>query len=44
MKKFIYILFFLLGIANAQEYPSSLSIEEAINFALENNSRLRLDG
>lgn len=40
MKKFIYILFFLLGIANAQEYPSSLSIEEAINFALENNSEI----
>jgi len=40
MKKLIYILFFILGIINAQEYPSSLSLEEAINFALENNSEI----
>ena len=40
MNKYIYILFFSINITLAQEYPASLSINEAISFALENNSEI----
>ena len=40
MNRYIYILFFSINITLAQEYPPSLSINEAISFALENNSEI----
>ena len=41
MKKQIIILFFIVRLISAQEYPQSLSIEEAVSFAIENNSEIK---
>ncbi len=41
MKKQIIILFFIARLISAQEYPQSLSIEEAVSFAIENNSEIK---
>ena len=38
MKNFVYILFLSFSNLIAQTFPSELSLKEAINFALENNS------
>ena len=41
MKIQIIILFFIVSLISAQEYPQNLSIEEAVSFAIENNSEIK---
>ena len=41
MKYQIIILFFLVSLISAQEYPQSLTIDEALSFAIENNSEIK---
>jgi len=40
MKKYACILFFSLGLLKAQEFPKNLNVDEAISFALENNTEI----
>lgn len=40
MKKYVCILFFSLGLLKAQEFPNNLNVDEAISFALENNTEI----
>jgi len=40
MKKYACVLFFSLGLLKAQEFPKNLNVDEAISFALENNTEI----
>ena len=41
MNIYICVLFFSIGLLKAQEFPKNLTLEDAISFALENNSEIK---
>ena len=41
MNIYICVLFFSIGLLKAQEFPKNLNLEDAISFALENNSEIK---